>query len=42
MALTDLNIQVKDIAVGYGHYLAIGTDGFLYYVSKKCSIRSWG
>ena len=33
MALTDLNIQVKDIAVGYGHYLAIGTDGFLY---------SWG
>ena len=33
MALTDLNIQVKDMAVGYGHYLAIGTDGALY---------SWG
>jgi hypothetical protein len=33
MALTDLNIQVKDMAVGYGHYLAIGTDGSLY---------SWG
>jgi len=33
MALTDLNIQVKDMAVGYGHYLAIGTNGSLY---------SWG
>ena len=33
MALTDLNIAVKEMAVGYGHYLAIGTDGSLY---------SWG
>ena len=33
MALTNLNIQVKEMAVGYGHYLAIGTDGSLY---------SWG
>ena len=33
MALTSLDLQVKEIAVGYGHYLAIGTDGALY---------SWG
>ena len=33
MALTNLNIEVTQMAVGYGHYLAIGTDGALY---------SWG